>query len=977
MEVDIQRLSQPEKNDEKNEVEKNTKASDLNSYYERFSRPGLSKLLKTLRMQQCYFSAEGDYLYYKKNEQPVRVLDALGGFGACLFGHNHPYLVEKLQSMLISKTPVLAQGSTRTNAALLGKRLNDLLWERFNEDYVSIVLNTGADAVEAAIKHSELCRKKRLSLTLDHSRKAISRIKKALRHQRLSNVLALKHQVDLFLGEESNGIDESLASLEACYRRLESTRPTLLALKRGYHGKTTGALQLTYGEAYRDPFSRLGPQSLFVDPKNHRSLIDAIAASSIQIPMLEFEGEAAQLKERSFANVTAMFCEPLQGEGGIRPIESEFLKQCESICQAENIPFVLDEIQSGMGRTGTFLYCEQLGINPDIVLLSKSLGGGLCKLSTTSIKCSIYDPDFDEVHSSTFAEDDLSAGVALAALDLIQNTEAMNLAKTAGQYLKKGLLELKSDYPEIVDDVRGEGLFLGFAIKPKQDSASFVIRFLSQADKLGYVIAGYLLHEHDIRIGTTLSDTHVLRIEPSLYITEQQSDLIISSLRHVCEILKKANAYELSKYLVGKEKLDSERIIDFSQTNCGTYPSYEQGLPTVTFVATPASASHVMDSDISLKLFSNNEVVQLLAQIVEVLGPVETETRTIASITGKKINFRMLILMYDPVFISARLASGYLQDILENICTVQEDSEERHHTVLGLGSYTSIVSQNGLALTSDSISLTTGNALTVGMGARAILKTANEKHINMGDAVMAVLGAGGNIGSVYSEVLADEVPKLVLIGRENRLEKLYQTAIEIYRQAHLSIIENRVGKNSIADQLSENQIYQEWKTFSDGSDASYRDLAERLWCDSSSEAPVVVTSDMYALKQANLILTCSNAPKPIVKPEMLGKHETVICDVSVPQDVDDSVAYELDNVELIRGGLVRLPRNPEILWMGNQCLGSGVSYACMAETMLLGLEGQKEHGSYGKISKQEVKRILDIADIHGFELAKIKVEKVF
>jgi len=946
-------------------------------YYQTYSRPGLSKLLKTLRMQQCYSSAEGDYLFYTKSDKTVKVVDALGGFGACIFGHNHLDLVNHLQGMLFRKTPVLAQGSTRVNTAILGHKLSQMLEQRFGEGYVSITLNTGADAVEAAIKHCEMSRNKRLLSHIDDTEKLIEQIKKLIRHQSIDNLQEFSIEIQAFLGKDISTIDHAISELQQYLRQLKHIRPTTLAIKRGYHGKTTGALQLTYGEAYRSPFMNLGPNSLFVDPEDNQSLDHAIESLMLDIPKINLDDKQARLSIKKMANITGLFCEPLQGEGGIRPLTQSFLKECEEKCKENLIPLVLDEIQSGMGRTGTFLYCEQLGIKPDIVLLSKSLGGGLCKISTACIKQSIYDPDFDEVHSSTFAEDDLSAGVAVRSLEMIEQPDYLKKASNAGDYLKQGLLQIQKDYPEIVDDVRGHGLFLGFAFRPQVKSHSFVIRFLSESEKLGYVIAGYLLHEHNIRIGTTLSDSHVLRIEPSLYISSDDCDLIVTAIRTACEILAKANAYELTKYLLGQERESSFEIQDFSKTNCGKLPEYEKGLPTVTFVATPASALHVMDSDISLKCYKPNDVVKLLAQIVEVLGPVETETRTIESITGQKINFRMLILMYDPVFISGRLAKGYLDDILDNIKAVQKESEQRHHTVLGLGSYTSIVSHNGLDLTTDQISLTTGNALTVGMGARAIMKAAQENSIAMNDAVMAVLGAGGNIGSVYSEVLADAVSKLILIGRENRLERLYQTAATIYKQAHEAIKMNRVAANSIAEQLSASEIYNEWALFNDDSEQSYQELVSRL-CDGLKEkAPITITSDMNTLRQANLILTCSNAPTPIVYANMLGEHKTVICDVSVPQDVDDSVAYELDNVELIRGGLVRLPKNPDILWLGNQCLGSGVSYACMAETMLLGLEGQKEHGSYGKISKYEVKRILEIADIHGFELAKIKVEKVF
>jgi len=943
--------------------------------YSTYSRPGLSRLLQTLKLQQCYVRAEGNHLYYSDQSKEVPVLDALGGYGSCIFGHNYAPLVNCYQNMLNKKVPFLAQGSTRVNTALLGETLSTMLKDRFGDDYVSITLNTGADAVEAAIKHSEMLRVKKLRSILNDQLDMIERVRKKQRHQSITFsshfTKALSQLVSVRDLEE-----DPLNFLARYCRSLNQIRPMTLSIKRGYHGKTTGALQLTYGQSYRQPFSSLGPQVSFIDPDELNPFEEVIQENTLKIPALEIIDGAVNLGFKTFLNVNSLFAEPLQGEGGIRPLESAFLRSCRDFADEHDFPLVFDEIQSGMGRTGTFLYCEQLQVIPDVVLLSKSLGGGLCKISVAAFSRSLYDPGFDEIHSSTFAEDDFSSGIAVETLRRINRPDTLQKARDIGGYLKDRLSYLSNCYPEASEGVRGEGLFLGFVLKEQKESESFVIRFLSENDLLGYVVAGYLLNEHGVRIGTTLSDSHVLRIEPSIFISEEECDQLVSAIEKSVEAITKANVYELSKYLVGLSNV-KQPIEDFRGRNCGKYPQYEAGLSTVTFVATPASAVHVMDSDESLKLFKTRQVIDLLAQIVEVLGPVETETRTIVSKTGKKINFRMLVLMYDPVFISKRLETGYLEDILENIVDVQKDSESLHHTVLGLGSYTSIVSHNGLDLTSDDIAITTGNALTVGMGARAILKSAEEHKLDLSESTMAVLGAGGNIGSVYSEFLADYVPKLVLIGRENRLQRIHETTKHIYAQAHDLIQSNSIPENSIASQLQNLSAYQEWSALSAEGNLDFDALVERIENSHGDSAPIVVTSDMKHIATSNLLLTCSNAPTPIVFPKMIGDHKTIICDVSVPQDVSDSVATECKNVELIRGGLVRLPKNPEIEWMGNQCLGHGVSYACMAETMLMGLEGSREHGSYGKISKQEVARILDVADSHGFELAKIKVEKVF
>jgi len=128
--------------------------------YLEYSRPGLGKLLKAIRVDVNYHKAEGCYLYYKNEDTEVQVLDVVAGYGACLFGHNYQPFVEIYQKYLLEKRPFLAQASKRDANGLLGKKLNELIFKATNKNYVSLTFNTGAESAEATIKYADFHRKK-------------------------------------------------------------------------------------------------------------------------------------------------------------------------------------------------------------------------------------------------------------------------------------------------------------------------------------------------------------------------------------------------------------------------------------------------------------------------------------------------------------------------------------------------------------------------------------------------------------------------------------------------------------------------------------------------------------------------------------------------------------------------------------------------------------------------------------------------
>jgi predicted amino acid dehydrogenase len=209
------------------------------------------------------------------------------------------------------------------------------------------------------------------------------------------------------------------------------------------------------------------------------------------------------------------------------------------------------------------------------------------------------------------------------------------------------------------------------------------------------------------------------------------------------------------------------------------------------------------------------------------------------------------------------------------------------------------------------------------MGIAAMKKAASEVGIDLSRSKLGIIGATGNIAATYALMMAGEVAELTLIVRDPASPRLKTLMNEIHRAVpHL---------------------------------------------------PVRAVDDLDALRACSLIVAASNAPEPLIYPESLPPGPVVICDISLPSDVAPAVSLERPEALVIHGGLVRLPCNDDFLIAGLP-LDAGYVYACMAETLLMGLEGIQSHGSYGPITPSDVEKAMAMAERHGFTLGQLKTE---
>lgn len=279
------------------------------------------------------------------------------------------------------------------------------------------------------------------------------------------------------------------------FARMATGRPAFISTHGSYHGKTLGALSASGRNKYKDPFRPLLETFHFVQYGD----IDAIASA---------------LNE----TISAVILEPIQGENGILVPPDGYLNAVRDLCDAHGALLILDEVQTGLGRTGKLFACEHEGVTPDLMTLAKALGGGVMPIGAVVGTKSVWDKVFSAnpyLHTSTFGGNQAACVAALKTLEIIERDRLVERSAAAGARLMAGLSKVHQQFPLILRDVRGKGLMIGVEFADA-DVGKLVIGSLVK----GGVVAAY-----------TLNTPEVMRFEPPLIISDEQIDTVIDVFR--------------------------------------------------------------------------------------------------------------------------------------------------------------------------------------------------------------------------------------------------------------------------------------------------------------------------------------------------------------------------------------------------------------------------------------------------------------
>ena len=685
------------------------------------------------------------------------------------------------------------------------------------------------------------------------------------------------------------------------HARLETGKGSFWAVRGAFHGKTVGSVQATW--SYRQAYAGWGPRVRFLDPQDPA---DWAAA--------ETEAEAADL--------AGVLLEPVQGEGGVRPLPADFVAWVAEAARRRGVPLIVDEIQSGLGRTGTLLASHALGIKPDYICLSKALGGGLVKIGALMIDRERLVDDFTMSHTSTFAEDDRGCLLAARALQIIDRDDLPGRCAASGKALQERMRAVAERVPDVIEEVRGAGLMVGIQLRDQSDSPSNTLRMLSRQEYLGYAAAAYLLNVQRVRVLPTLSSPLTLRVQPSAYVSEAHMDRAADALEALCTTIRAADLVHFTGFAVGRPAAPVQPW----RPSVPLRRETPRIAKRVAFLGHLIVPEHAVLWDGALERFTPDEIDVQVRRAARMMGPVIFDQEHITSVTGEQVHFSFIGLYLTSAQVSESLARRDGDWIMEKIEEAVELARDSGCQVVGLGGYTSIVARNCKRVRTPGILLTSGNSLTVGMGLEALRRAADELGIDMASSALGVVGAGGNIASTYAAMMAPKVREVVLVVR---------------------------------DPASPRAVAQV---------AALRQLAPGT--------RVSATADLGELRRCPLVLSASNSAESLIFPDHVFEGPTVLCDISLPPDVDPSVSAERPDVRVIRGGVVRLPHNPTFGLAGAP-LEPGLVYACLAETVLMGLEGATEHGSYGPVTAAGVEAALAMAKKHGFELGQYQQARAY
>ncbi|MGA8970520.1 MAG: aspartate aminotransferase family protein [Pseudolabrys sp.] len=301
------------------------------------------------------------------------------------------------------------------------------------------------------------------------------------------------------------------------FARAATGREGIIYCSHAFHGLTYGSLSVNGDEIFRSGFGPLLP-------------------GCIEVPF----NDIVALERALASNTAAAFIvEPIQGKGVTVPAD-DYLRSALELCRKHGTLFIADEVQTGLGRTGRFLACEHWGIEPDIVLLAKSLSGGQVPVGAVLTRKWIFDKVFDRmdravVHGSTFAKNDLAMAAGLATLEVMESEGLMQNAERTGARLL-ATFERMIQRHELVKEVRGKGLMIGIEFGAPRSlalKASWNLLETANSGLFCQLIVIPLLKEHRILSQVAGHGNHTIKLLPPLIISDKDCDWIEQSFEAV------------------------------------------------------------------------------------------------------------------------------------------------------------------------------------------------------------------------------------------------------------------------------------------------------------------------------------------------------------------------------------------------------------------------------------------------------------
>lgn len=743
--------------------------------------------------------------------------------------------------------------------------------------------------------------------------------------------------------------------------RSATGRKIIISTERSFHGKTLGALSATGREVYQTPFDAPAPHFEYIAYNDAEALRSVLATKAEQ--------------------VAAFIVEPVQGEGGIIPAQKGYLQEIQSICREYGVVFIVDEIQTGLGRTGYLFACEEEGIEPDVMLLAKALGGGMLPIGVCLSSPRVYNDDFGSLHSSTFANNNLTCAVGSAVIDrlLKDDRQIIKEVKAKGEYLLSKAQELAVAFPEVIKEVRGKGLMVGIEFCDLDDCGSYDMVYLAEKKGFTGLLAGYLLNCHQIRVAPFLNNPMTLRLQPTFNITYEEIDLVISKTALICKIMKMKDYAQLYRFLLGDNKT-THKLTDYRLVSKTTKASALQKGETAeekfAFILHYPAPEDMTANNPSFAVFSRPELYELMEWESKNDEPgLVCHMPAIRSAAGKIAEGWLIGVPYG----ARQMMNLPRAEVVKTITEAVDMGRDLGAKIVGLGALTSVVTRGGRSVQGRNVAITSGNSFTVLMAMEALYRGAKKMRKNLDQVQGAVVGASGSIGRTCSLMLSEEVAHITLLGNsehpvssKNRLNSLAREIIALAvkrrnagKSGGLSSWLEKTAQILARDKSEPGAAY--WQEISQGENLTLEKL-NRICSYMQIPSPLTLSIDINKdLVNCDLIVAASNSPEYLIYPRHL-KPGAVVCDVARPADISPEVYAARNDVLILEGGLVQFP--DQIRFGPNLGYRDGVNMACLTETILLALEGDYQDYSIGmKLPLETIEYFRDLGEKHNFSLA--------
>lgn len=676
--------------------------------------------------------------------------------------------------------------------------------------------------------------------------------------------------------------------------RAATGRHRVLTFEGSYHGTTGSALACTGNAAFRAAFPDPSGQALFVprDPERALALLEAHASE-----------------------LAAVLVEPIQGEAGVIHLGQPLLASLRERCDHHGIWLVVDEIQTGLGRSGEMSKSLAWGIRPDLLLLSKGLGGGLVPVGATLAYRPLPRSMF-ELHSSTYAGNALGMRLVQEVLSILDEP-FLEQVRQRGAQLGEGLRKLATRYPELVVEARSEGMMGGLELVPDVATESFVLRqFL---ENYGLVPPGvcHALFHHKVCLATTLNSRDTLRLSPPLVIEEEDLNHGLEALDSYLSDLQEGHVGRLGAFLADRV-LDCDlealrrsqlatRRAEFEESPPEPPPGNR---PRVAFLV-HANTPHYLDH-------FDPEIARFPADRLEVLA--RNLQAAIEPVLWHHFPLRHLdVAIFASPFLASQLARTGRRTWQHEVDLMVLAARSWGAELVGLGGLLSVVTRDGRTL-GDRFPATTGNSLTTWASFQGVLQALERHHAGTRPRV-EILGGYGNIGRAVAALALREGLPVRLFGnprnpqRRPLLERTMKWLEELTGRGDLLLAGEHIEDHDGAPQVV-------------------------VCCTSDPQFRL----DLTQLAPGSSVLDLAIPP-----------------DLGRPEDLEVAAARDL---HLYRAGLLASPEpipSLEILE-----LPEGLLYGCLAETLILGLSRRMESYSVGDLVSEEIDAIGTMALEHGF-----------